>query len=200
MPASPDNPLPQRRSIRLPEYDYTQPGAYFITLVTSNRISRFGEIINAEMHLTRLGLTVDREWRHLSCRFPGWNFDAFVVMPNHVHGLLLLEGAVPGPAQQGGPTTTPESVTLRPNIKKDAVVPGSVGTIVRAFKSSTSLRYNRMTGLEPGPLWQRNYHEHVVRSNAELNMIYSYIENNPAQWAEDRENPALNSQYGAAER
>lgn len=181
----------RRRSIRLPGYDYSQPGAYFITIVTANRIARFGEILEGRIHLNPLGQTVQREWQHLSGRFPGWIFDAFVVMPNHVHGLLILEESPLGRARRGDSTTKPETVPLRPYSKNEVVLPDSVGAIVRAFKSSTSLRYNRMQGVGPGLLWQRNCHDHIVRSDAEFNQIYSYIENNPAQWEQDRENPNL---------
>ncbi len=165
----------QRRSIRLDGYDYTQPGAYFVTVVTADRENRFGTVTDGEMRLNGIGQMVLREWQRLPGRFPGLALDTFVVMPNHVHGVLVLSGA------EGG---MGEGVPVHEHPHVD---PGSVGAIMRAFKSATTLRYHRTRGTDPGPLWQRNYFEHIARGPGDLEKIRAYILANPANWEDDRD-------------
>ena len=163
-------PARGRHSIRLDGYDYTQPGAYFVTIVTADRVNRFGVIAGGEMRLNAMGQMVEREWMRLPARFAGLAVDAFVVMPNHVHGVLIIGGS-------GGGDGDAE----RPHVD-----PGSLGAIVRAFKSATTLRYHHARGTDPGPLWQRNYFEHIARGPGDLERIRAYILANPTNWAEDR--------------
>lgn len=215
----PATPLHHRRSIRLDGYDYTQSGGYFVTLVTAGRIARFGAVHDGEMRLNAVGEMVWREWQRLPGRFPGLVVDAFVVMPDHVHGVFFLVGAQrcdPGPspetaslrpydddgdsdsvgAQRCDPGPSPETASLRPYQGESLppyetaslrpyydphVVPGSVGAIVRAWKSSTTLRFHRMRDGSADPLWQRNYYEHIIRGPAELDRIRAYILANPAR-------------------
>jgi len=205
--------LHHRRSIRLDDYDYTHAGAYFVTLVTAGRVERFGAIVNGEMHLNMVGKTVLREWQRLPGRFPGWEIDAFVIMPNHMHGVLIhvpddsitprMGAAHAVGAQRCIGRHRPGTASLRPydadtypstDVRPDGdprpnVIPGSLGAVVRAFKSSTTLRYHATRGTSPGPLWQRNYYEHIVRGPADLERICAYILSNPIQWELDRENP-----------
>ena len=174
-------PKHHRRSIRLPGYDYTQAGAYFITLVTEDRACLLGDIRNGDMLLNQAGLLADREWHSLTRRFPGLELDAFQVMPNHLHAILLLTD----PCNAGSKTGTSDPPPFGGKVQ-----PGSVPAIVRAYKSAVALRYKRMNLPDHGPLWQRNYYEHIIRSTESLDRIRAYILNNPQQWAEDQENPA----------
>lgn len=173
-----------RRSIRLRGYDYRQPGAYFLTICTQDRDCVFGEVANREITLSDAGQMVETIWRELPQNYPGVQVDAFVVMPNHVHGIIILVGA--------GASACPDDPGLG---RPQGVAPTmSLPDVVHRFKSLTTARY-RQGVLQDGwspfrhRLWQRNYYEHVIRSEEELNRVRQYIIDNPAHWAEDPDNP-----------
>ncbi|MDP2948641.1 MAG: transposase [Chloroflexota bacterium] len=180
-----------RRSIRLPAYDYGQPGAYFVTICTQNRELMFGEVIKGQMILNGPGQMVESVWRELPQHYPGVEVDTFVVMPNHVHGIIILVGAGPracpdNPAPSQGVAGQPQGVAPTGTM--------SLPDVVHRFKSLTTARYRRgvLHGRWlpfPGRLWQRNYYERVIRDEEELNRIRQYIIDNPLCWDEDRENP-----------
>jgi len=163
-----------RRSIRLKGYDYSQPGAYFITICTQDRACLFGDVMGGEMRLNEYGHIVWRCLEEIPLHFPHAELDAFVVMPNHVHGIVILtvQNGVFGKMEQFG----------KP-------VPGSIPTIVRSFKSATTRHINALRGTPGAPVWQRNYYEHIIRNEESLNRIREYIVTNPMRWALDRENP-----------
>jgi REP element-mobilizing transposase RayT len=189
-----------RRSIRLPAYDYTQPGAYFVTICSQNRECLFGDVISGEMILNQRGEMVERTWRELAECYPGVEVDAFVVMPNHVHGIIVLVGANPlgvGPVG-AGPRACPEGPGPCPGRPQGVAPTMSLPDVVHRFKSLTTTRYR--TGVLqdgwqpfPGRLWQRNYYEHVIRDEEELNRIQQYIIDNPGRWEDDVENPDIRS-------
>ena len=164
-----NDPRPRRRSLRLPGYDYSQAGAYFITACTQNRVMLLGEVIDCSVRLNELGTIVQQTWDDLPTHYQGIDLDAFVVMPKHLHGIIIL-------ADQS---------------ERRQAVP----EIVRGFKTFSARRVNEHAG-ERGLLWQRGYYEHVIRNEKALDRIRAYIANNPAQWAEDPENI---SRAGAAE-
>jgi REP element-mobilizing transposase RayT len=177
-----------RRSIRLRGYDYTQPGAYFVTMVTYQREDLFGEIVDGEMRLNWTGELVKREWERLPHRFPHIQLDEFIVMPNHIHGLILIIGPDRGTAANNEDEDikiTRCAPTNREQFSKP--VPGSIPTIIRSFKSAVSLRVNRSRFSLGAPVWQRNYFERIVRNHSELERIQAYIHQNPTRWADDRE-------------
>ncbi len=169
-----------RRSIRLRGYDYTQPGAYFITIVTHERACLFGNVVNGAMQLNPLGEIVRAEWFKTAELRPSVQLDAdeFVVMPNHIHGIIWIVDDV-GARRRRAPTGE----------QFGKPVPGSIPTIVRAFKSAATKRINALRGTPGAPVWQRNYYEHVIRNDADLRHIRDYIQTNPARWALDSENP-----------
>ncbi|HXF70107.1 MAG TPA: transposase [Thermoflexus sp.] len=173
-----------RRSIRLRGYDYSQPGAYFITICTQNRECLFGEVVDGEMELNDAGQMVAEQWQALPERFPHIRMDAFVVMPNHLHGIILIEpiDARADRATFGGHQEAP------------AQGAPSIGVVIGAFKSLTTVLYAhgvRQFGWTPffGRLWQRNYYEHIIRDEHSLKRIRAYILSNPSLWPLDRENP-----------
>ena len=197
MPDDPDRH--HRRSIRLKGYDYTQPGAYFITIVTYERMPLFGEIVNGEMRLNEYGQMVRDEWFQTAVVRPYvvLHPDEFVVMPNHVHGIIWIvdtdaDGGDDVRAKRRcAPTTTfhvpmPSARGVTPN----NVIPGSLGAIVRLFKSMTTRRINLLRNTPGAAVWQRNYYEHIIRHERALNAIRRYILENPLRWHLDRENPA----------
>ncbi len=186
----------KRRSIRLRGYDYARTGAYFVTICTQNRALLFGDTVDGEMVLTQPGLMVETVWNELPNRFPHLELDACVVMPNHMHGIFVLHN-----------TQTVEHNTQMGDHKDRpyGTLPGTVGRVVQAFKSITTHEYTR--GVKQcgwprfkGKIWQRNYYEHVIRSDGELNRIRKYIAENPAQWALDRENPVIKNAPGRINR
>ncbi|MDZ4202724.1 MAG: transposase [Gallionella sp.] len=177
MPDKPsfDRHMHHRRSIRLRGYDYSQAGAYFVTLCVHERACLFGAVEGDVVRLNEAGYLVQRLWNQLPEHCSGIELDAFVVMPNHVHGLVLLNdsGAIP----KGHKNLC--EVNRAPTI----------GDIVRAYKARCTHGINRLRGTKGLPVWQRNYYEHIIRNESSLQEIREYIANNPAQWAIDRENP-----------
>lgn len=171
-----DPAIHHRHSIRLPDYDYRQNGAYFVTICINQRAELLGEIVESEMHLNDAGKMLAAHWEELPRRFPQVELDEYVIMPNHLHGIIFIRTF----ANSG------ESLKTRPP---------RLGDIVGTYKSRTTGAY--IAGVRdynwspfPGKLWQRNYYEHIIRSDITLNKIREYVINNPAQWAFDKENPA----------
>lgn len=178
-----------RHSIRLKGYDYTPAGAYFITIVSHERKYLFGEITNGEMTQNKFGLVAQQMWDKLPTRFRNVELGAFVVMPNHIHGIVFLDGTRRGIAE-GAADSDDQSSRYAPTSQRQfgKMIPGSIPAIVRAYKSSVAYRINLMRGLRNAPVWQRNYYEHIIRNADEANRIHLYIESNPSNWAEDEEN------------
>ena len=174
-----------RRSIRLPGYDYTQPGAYFVTICTHQQEPLFGNVVNGAMVLNEYGQIVEEEWRNTTQLRPYVTLDAHVVMPNHFHGIIWIacDNTGRGTARRG---TTRRAPTAEQFGKP---VAGSLPTIVRAFKSAVTKRINELRGTPGAPVWQRNYYEHIVRTERTLDAIRQYVTGNPARWALDRYNP-----------
>ncbi len=188
-------PIHNRRSIRLKGYDYTQPGAYLVTLVTQGRLSLFGEIVQDEMRVSKLGRIVQRAWLDLPCHYPYVLLDEFCLMPNHVHGIIVLTdddgrgGSVDDPRLPGRqldlPTEVPSlALETRPH---KAASRQALSEVVRGFKSFSSRRINAVRHTEGTPVWQRNYYEHIIRNQAEWEQIRFYIRENLAHWLDDHE-------------
>jgi putative transposase len=167
-----------RRSIRLREYDYTEVGAYFVTICTYNRECLFGEIVLGEMRLNGFGKGIEEEWLRTAVARPYVELGDVVIMPNHVHGIVSIRDEGRGKARLAPTTGTFGGPVAR-----------SLPTIIGAFKSASTKQINEMRGTPGAPLWQRNYFEHVIRNEAELNRVREYIAANPARWAEDTNNP-----------
>ncbi|MCF7873319.1 MAG: transposase [Candidatus Omnitrophica bacterium] len=164
----------KRRSIRLKEYDYAQQGAYFVTICVNNRKCLFGDVFNGEMILNERGRIVQQEWHKTGKIRKNIELDEFVIMPNHLHGIINIVGAhcnVPlhDRIEQFGRSTS-----------------NSIPTIVKLFKSTTTKQINIIRNTAGIRLWQRNYYEHVIRNEFELNCIREYIATNPANWKQDQ--------------
>jgi REP element-mobilizing transposase RayT len=157
----PIDPRPRRRSLRLPGHDYSQAGAYFITACIHNRAMLLGEVMDGDVRLNEMGAIVQQTWDDLPTHYHGIDLDAFIVMPNHVHGIIILADAS----------------------ERRHAIP----EIVRGFKTFSARRVNERSG-QSGVRWQRGYYEHVVRNEKALDRIRAYIANNPARWADDPEN------------
>ena len=169
----------QRRSIRLREYDYTQVGAYFVTISAHSREPIFGEIVKGKMRLNEWGKVVAFCWDEIPIHFLNVELDAFVIMPNHVHGIIVI--AVDG--RRGTACRAPTTEQF------GKPVANSFPTIIRSFKSATTKRINEIHSNPGVPLWQRNYYERIIRDEDELTQIREYIAGNHFKWGEDEENP-----------
>lgn len=178
-----------RRSIRLKDYNYAKAGAYFITICTQNRSSLFGEILNGVLRLNDAGQMIQSVWNELPQHYTGVDIDNSVVMPNHIHGIIVLTSVRAGP--RACPNNTPPQEDRG---QPQGVAPTmSLPDVVHRFKSFTTARFRHgviQNGWPPffKKLWQRNYYEHVIRNDNEWDRIREYIAANPARWAEDVNN------------
>jgi putative transposase len=188
MPFKFDPQKHHRRSIRLPNYDYSQSGAYYITIVNWHRECLFGDVVDGEVVLSKFGLVAKQQWENLPNRFPNIILGAFVIMPNHMHGVIVI---MTGRGTAGNLNDHDGEFSRRAPTHEQYQKPvkGSIPTMVRSYKSSVSYRINLMRGTQDIPVWQRNYYEHIIRNERDLQNKTDYIEANPMLWAEDDENP-----------
>jgi len=170
-----------RRSIRLQGYDYSQPGAYFVTVCVQDQECLLGDIVDGEMRMNELGELVWATWHDLPNHLPHVELDAFVVMPNHVHGIVWIVDVVGAGSVGAGSEPAPTNTNKRHGLPE----------IVRQFKTFSARRINQRRGAPGMPVWQRNYYEHIIRNDSSLNQIQKYILENPRRWHLDRENPAV---------
>jgi putative transposase len=164
-----------RRSIRLNGYDYSDPGAYFVTICTYDRICLFGKITNGEMKLNGYGDIVRDEWEKSPLIRAEIELGPFVIMPNHFHCIIKIIDLAND--RRG---VRPDAPTRRPGPSKY-----SVGAWAAGFKSVVTKRINLLRKTPGSPVWQRNYYEHIIRNETSYNAIAAYIANNPAQWEQD---------------
>ena len=183
-----------RRSIRLKGYDYSQAGAYFVTVCAYGKACIFGEIENDLMRLNEYGEIVASEWMRSAEVRLEIECGEFVVMPNHFHGIVHIVGAY-----GNTPISCDEQKMAYSHNK--GVLPyaptspsRNVGAMVRGFKGAASRRINEIRDTPGAPVWQRNYYEHVIRDNADHNRIADYVANNPQRWLEDSLHPLFSPQ------
>ena len=173
----------RRRSIRLQGYDYSQAGAYYVTIVTYHRDCLFGEIVNKEMILNDFGKIADECWRAIPDHFPCVELGAVVIMPNHAHGIIVITDDRRGTIYRA-PTRAPITEKFgKPTI-------GSLPTIVRTYKAAVTRRIGHE--LNATGIWQHNYYEHIIRDENDLQNKTDYINANPSLWNEDDNNPRNN--------
>jgi len=163
-----------RHSLRLAAYDYRRSGAYFVTVCVQNREELLGQIVSGEMLLSAAGQAVADAWLTIPRRFATVHLDSYTAMPNHVHGLLWIDASMEQPAGEA--------------CQSGSALGPSLGEVMRAFKSLSAIAANRVLGRSGVPFWQRNYYEHIVRNDDDLDHIRRYIVGNAAQWADDLEN------------
>jgi REP-associated tyrosine transposase len=181
-----DPNIHHRRSIRWRGHDYSSPGAYYVTICVEHYRCLLGIVSAGVMHLNDAGQMVSEEWQGVPSRFPTMQVDEFIVMPNHFHGILHIVGAPLVGAL--------DRADLAPKGARAGTRPATLGDAIGAFKSLTTNGY--ITGVcEQGwprfeqRFWQRNYYEHVIRDQIELEKIREYIRRNPLMWTCDRYNP-----------
>ncbi len=191
MPENYDPQKHHRRSIRLKDYDYTQPGAYFVTIVAWHRQAIFGQVQAGEILLSPAGEIVRQVWENLPRHFKNITLGCAVVMPNHFHGIIFIEGR--GEASAGINCTSPSihRADASPLHGPKGTTTGSLSAIIQNFKSISSRKIARVMDRTGYPLWQRNYYERVMRNDDELRQMAEYILNNPSGWDTDNENPRM---------
>ena len=191
-----------RRSIRLLGYDYASASAYYVTIVAWQRECLFGEVVNKEMVLNRYGEIVQRWWDEIPFHFANVETGAFIVMPNHVHGIIVIlngRGAVPAPEEHGANESFNNN-DISSEIQGRETPPlhqttsflqtPTLGQIVAYFKYKSTKEMNLLDNTDTvTKFWQRNYYEHIIRNATDLQNKTDYIESNPLLWDEDDENP-----------
>jgi len=173
-------------SARAPFWDYSQEGQYFITICTANRECLFGQIEKHKMILSPIGEIVIREW-HKSFEIRLELFcDSYIIMPNHLHGILRIENNIDNNIVQ---THGCASLPSPPPHNKSGIAyrsPRSISSFVAGFKSSATKNINQYRETPGSPVWQSRFHDHIIRNNAEYQRIRNYIENNPKNWHQDK--------------
>jgi len=185
-----DPDIHHRRSIRLPGFDYTQDGAYSITICTHEKQCLFGDVIDGKMLLNRFGTLIYDCWIDLASRFQYIELDEFITMPNHVHGIILIRRGKAEPCPLPTPHPSKARLRLAPTPAFGKPVGKSVSSIIGSFKSTATRMMNAMRNTPGAPLWQRNYYEHIIRDDDDMNRTREYIIENPLRWYEDENNPS----------
>jgi putative transposase len=192
-----------RQSMRLQGFDYSSAGAYFITLCTQNRVCLFGDIVDGAMVLNAAGQMIDAWWITLNQKFPGIQTDESVVMPNHFHGIVVINPPPVGAAPCVCPDPGIEDATDRELLHggdEGEPMCSPLPRVMQWFKTMTTNHYIRgvkENGWMPFEkrVWQRNYYDHIIRSEADLIRIQTYIRNNPASWHGDQLHPQILSKW-----
>lgn len=170
-------------------YDYSQAGAYFVTIVAWQREMLFGEIVDGKMTLNEIGEIVSEKWQWLETQYEYVELGISVVMPNHFHGILVIHddgrgGSRSAPVDDRNATIQGDSRIAPTPIKRKPL-----GGLIGAFKTVSTKQINLLRDTEGQVVWQRNYYERIIRDEREMDRIHRYIESNPSMWAEDEENP-----------
>ncbi|MDB9527144.1 transposase [Oscillatoria sp. CS-180] len=169
-----DPAIHHRRSIRLPDYDYGQAGAYFVTICVQGRKCLLGEIVDASISVSHYGAIVEQVWHQIPQHFLPVTIDAAVIMPNHFHGIIVI-------ADESLSVQQPHDLAPQQNSKKP-----TLGQIVAYFKYQSTKLINSARGMTGVKFWQCNYYEHIIRSEASLARLRTYIEQNPQKWQHDQ--------------
>jgi putative transposase len=157
----------RRNSIRLPDWDYASPGAYFVTICVERREIALGEVVEGQMVLSTFGQVAADSWLWLARQYPYVDLDEWVLMPDHFHGIIVIRA----------PDLTPAPIKVKP-----------LGRLVGAFKTVSTKEINRLCDTPGAPFWKRAYYDRVIRNAKELDAVRRYIRDNPARWAAGREN------------
>jgi putative transposase len=160
--------IARRRSVRFPGHDYSDSGVYFVTICAWRRACHFGEVSLPTVRLSPIGHIVDSCWKRIPEHFAHVALDAHILMPDHLHGILKCGGCA---ASRG------------PDASFGQPVPGSLATVIRSFKAAATRAVRLQLGDPAMKLWQRGFHEHVIRNEMEVVRLREYIAGNPARWA-----------------
>ncbi|HEY9867056.1 MAG TPA: transposase [Candidatus Obscuribacterales bacterium] len=200
MPYNPQ--IHHRRSIRLKGYDYTQPGGYFVTICTKEKQCLFGDIVQRKMRFNSLGAIAFNTWQQIAEKFSHVELDYFIIMPNHIHGILIFNEIIADPQSPVGAkravslhqtSLSEQEISSKSTQRPHGAAPKSLGAVVGWYKSSVSKSINRICNNSgQGLIWQRDYYEEIIRDETALNTIRKYIIENPLRWEDDPEHPPSN--------
>lgn len=180
------NDKPQRRSIRIPNFDYSQSVHYYMTICTQNRKYYFGDIVKEKMVYSQIGKFVKECWKEIPKHYPDTTLDTYQIMPNHIHGIIFIKSVGVQNIEPERHNHIHRVENFQPlQNKYQEIIPRSFGCIIRGFKIGVT-KLCKQNYLEFG--WQRNYYEHVVEDKGDLENIREYIKDNPRNWEEDIEN------------
>ncbi len=177
----------ERKNIRLKSWDYSSDGAYFVTICTKDRENFFGEIVDGEMMLNEIGLMVEKWWKKIEEKYETVTLDNFIIMPNHIHGIIIIYNVGADPCV--GPD---EKIFIKQNRQKHGAVP-TVSSMVQWFKTMAANEYlkkvkNNQWPVFDGKIWQRSFHDRIIRNKDEFLAFQKYILENPRRWEEDQDN------------
>lgn len=172
------NKIHHRKNIRLKGYNYSKPDSYFVTICTKDRKCLFGENVDEELFLNQMGKIVEKYWLEIPMHFPNVVYDEFVIMPNHIHGIIVI-------TNDDNPVGSILELTLQELYDRKQRRLMTLPKIVGRFKMNSAKQINIIRNLPRKPVWQRNYYEHIFRDEASLNRIRNYIRDNPKNWKED---------------
>ena len=167
-----ESPKHNRRSIRIKGFDYSSHGWYYITICTNNGKCLFGKVINGKVVLNDAGINLEKCWLAIPKHYPDVELDEFVIMPNHLHGIIVINKDV----------GVQDFEPLQHHFQH--IIPRSVGSIVRGFKIGVTKWFHQNTKIDK--VWQRNFYEHIIRKEDNLFWIRHYIEQNPLKWSQDK--------------
>lgn len=201
-----------RHSIRLKGHNYSASGIYFITICVFQRECLFGEVVNGEMNLNQFGQLVASYWQNLARHHSTLNVDEFVIMPNHIHGILILSdrqakhnefvgAGLADPSFAPHNASSPKPALLSENVSqcssKNVVTTQhrSISEMIRGFKTFSARRINQIRRSPGVPVWQRNYYEHIIRDETVCSTIQQYIVSNPTSWRADQLYPSNPSKW-----
>ncbi|MCK5305679.1 MAG: transposase [Candidatus Omnitrophica bacterium] len=165
----------RRNTNRIPQHNYSTPAQYFITICTENRQQLFGTIKNDQMILNAVGNMIDLWWQKIFEKYGHALIDEYAIMPNHIHGIINIVGAG---------SSRPDNNKI---IGRDDPAP-TIGNIIAYFKYQTTKQINESQNTPGKKIWQRNYHDHIIRNDRSLDAIREYIANNPVNWEQDIDN------------
>ena len=181
--------IQHRRYVRLKGFDYSKAGAYFVTVCAWQRGCLFGEIVDGEMRMNEYGNIVKACWDDIKNRYQQVESDVFVIMPNHLHGIITITDNV-GAGSPRPETNNPMETAPQENGRETLPLQKhTLGQIMGYFKYQSTKRINEIRDNPGCPVWQRNFYEHVIRNEEELNGVRQYIIDNPLKWELDEENP-----------
>lgn len=192
-----DPKIHHRRSIRLRGHDYTQAGEYYVTLCVKDRECLLGEILRDHVKLSRIGEIAKECWEEIPKHFPNAALDEYVIMPNHVHGIIILGNPVGTRHAVSQRDTAPQLHAVSQRERFGKPVPGSLSTIMRSFKSAASKGIHSKG--YSAFAWQSRFYEHVIRNAKDLDRIRNYILDNPCTWSKD-ENFSANIHGGRVQK
>lgn len=189
---APNRRKPHRRSVRLQDHDYSQPGAYFLTICTHERDHLFGKVADEKMRLSPYGQVALDEWLRTAGIRNEVELNTFQVMPDHIHGIVWINADSRRSGAPGVEESTHASTGRAHGRAPLQRPPRSLGSFVAGYKSVVTKRINEIRGTPRKAVWQRGYYEHIVRDDGDLNEIREYIMGNPITWgAEDKRMPIV---------